>query len=270
MPEKKRAQSSISSPGKAGRKKKAQVPVPKISILPPYDVPEATGGGQGTDGDAAPQVPAGVDATPQALAGIDAPPQSPAGVDAAPQTLCADSDAPKQAPDADGDALQQDPGAHGNAPKQDPIDDAGPSQPTRAKGNGKSKGKAKAKGVSAAQRQDNSRSQEQEEDLVAWMRENDAIWRRGHHMYKARKQLWTTKATDLGVSGDHHEGWWKSVNDWLVRQMKRQSGQATKKLTGREKWIIDRIAFYTPQLKSNEGENAPMKVIQGQEPQPQP
>ncbi len=98
------------------------------------------------------------------------------------------------------------------------------------------------------------------------MRDNNAVWRCGHRKYKAGKQLWAIKTTEMGLSVDHlvevHEG-------LVCEVVEENSRQATKKLTDKEEWILGRITFYTQQLKLNEGKNAPMHVIQRQQAQPQ-
>ena len=102
------------------------------------------------------------------------------------------------------------------------------------------------------------------------MRENEGVWRRGHRLYKTRRTRWAVKAEQFGVTIEHLEDWGKSVKDWFVKLMKKKSGDSRKKLTDRELWILDRISFYTPQLRSNEGESQPMSHLQGQEPRTQP
>lgn len=97
------------------------------------------------------------------------------------------------------------------------------------------------------------------------MRKNEGVWRRGHRLYKSRRTLWAVKAEQFGVTIEHLEGWWKSVKDWFVRLLKKKSGEARKKLTDRELWIVDNISFYTPQLRSNEGQSQPMSHLQHQD-----
>ncbi|KAG0716772.1 hypothetical protein GWK47_008907 [Chionoecetes opilio] len=52
------------------------------------------------------------------------------------------------------------------------------------------------------------------------------------------------KAKELGISLKHLQNWWKNVKDWYVKLSKRTSGQATKMLTERDKWVLKNIAFY--------------------------
>lgn len=115
------------------------------------------------------------------------------------------------------------------------------------KGKGKSKGKAIAK-------HDYSLEAEVEASVLEWMAEHDEVWRRGHRLYKKRREIWAAKADELGLQLDHIMGWWKSVKDWYVRLTRVKSGQAAKKYTDREKYIIKRLQFYKTQLPSTKFE----------------
>jgi hypothetical protein len=114
------------------------------------------------------------------------------------------------------------------------------------KGKGKKKGKDRAR-----PKRDYSLEAEAEERLLEWMAEHDEAWRRGHRLYKKRKEIWAAKADELGVTLDHIMGWWKSLKDWYVRLNKVKSGQAAKKHTDREKFILASCKFYQKQLPSH-------------------
>ena len=135
-------------------------------------------------------------------------------------------------------------------------EDAAPARPSGGKGKAGAKGKGKQ-----LARSDFTLPPDQEEDLVEWMRENEGVWRRGHRLYKGRRTVWAVKAQQCCTTLEHLEGWWKSIKDWYVRLSKKKSGQATKKLTDREKWIMDRISFYAPQLKVSEAQSEPMTQL---------
>ena len=62
-------------------------------------------------------------------------------------------------------------------------------------------------------------------------------------------------------------GWWKSIKDWYVRLNKVKSGQAAKRYTDREQFILDNCKFYRTQLPSTV--SAPMASLQRSEPIPQ-
>lgn len=132
------------------------------------------------------------------------------------------------------------------------------SRPGNAVDNGKrQKGKANPK-------RQFSLEVEQEERLLEWMTEHEEVWRRGHRLYKKRNEIWGAKAADMGVSVEHILGWWKSVKDWYVRLNKVKSGQAAKKYTDREQFILDNCKFYKTQLPSTS--SAPMVNFQMSEP----
>ena len=92
------------------------------------------------------------------------------------------------------------------------------------------------------------------------MAEHEEVWWRGHRQYKKRMEIWGAKAVEIRVSVEHIMGWWKSVKDWYVCLNKVKSGQAVKKYTDREKFIIDNCKFYKTQLPSTN--SAPMVSLQ--------
>ena len=140
-----------------------------------------------------------------------------------------------------------------SAPPADPAagtaaDETSEEDPrTVGKGKGKSKGKAIAK-------RNLSFEAKMEEDLMEWMAEHDEVWRWGHHLYKTRKQIWAAKTDEMGLPLEHIMGWWKSIKHWYVRLTKNKSGQAAKKYTDREKFIVDSLQFYQTQLPSTKSE----------------
>ena len=83
-----------------------------------------------------------------------------------------------------------------------------------------------------------------EEDLVEWLRSNTYLWLRSKKDFRRKKAAWETKAQELGIPLTHLQHWWKNVRDWYVKLSKRTSGQATKLLTERDKWVLANIAFY--------------------------
>ncbi|KAL4221144.1 hypothetical protein ACF0H5_019403 [Mactra antiquata] len=69
---------------------------------------------------------------------------------------------------------------------------------------GKGKGQ---KGKANNPKQDFSLEVEQEERLLEWMAEHEEVWRRGHRLYKKRREISGAKAAELGVTMDHIMGW---------------------------------------------------------------
>ncbi|KAG0699576.1 hypothetical protein GWK47_025779 [Chionoecetes opilio] len=59
------------------------------------------------------------------------------------------------------------------------------------------------------------------------------------------------KAKELGIILKHLQNWWKNVKDGYVKLSKRTSGQATKMLTERDKWVLKNIAFYKSSMPTD-------------------
>ena len=91
---------------------------------------------------------------------------------------------------------------------------------------------------------------EQEQELVEWLQANTFLWLRSTKDYHRKKAAWEAKARDLGVSLKHLQNWWKNVKDWYVKLQKKTSGQATRVLTDRDKWILKNVAFYKSKYMS--------------------
>ena len=83
-----------------------------------------------------------------------------------------------------------------------------------------------------------------EEELVEWLKNNTYLWLRSTKDYFRKKAAWEEKARELNISLTHLQNWWKNVKDWYVKLSKKTSGQATKTLTGRDRWILTNLAFY--------------------------
>lgn len=132
---------------------------------------------------------------------------------------------------------------------EDPA--AGESEEDARPGKGKVRGKGKGKVVA---KHDYSLEAEMEANLLEWMVEHEEVWRRGNRLYKKRREIWAAKADELGLELDHIMGWWKSVKDWYVRLTKVKSGQAAKKYTDRERYILDSLQFYKTQLPSTKSD----------------
>ena len=88
-----------------------------------------------------------------------------------------------------------------------------------------------------------------EQDLVEWLKANQYLWLRSTKEYKRKKEAWQMKADELNIKLVHLEKWWKNLKDWYVKLKKKKSGQASKPLTGREKWVLDNLSFYQTQVQ---------------------
>ncbi|KAG0712592.1 hypothetical protein GWK47_018156 [Chionoecetes opilio] len=114
----------------------------------------------------------------------------------------------------------------------------------------KTKGKGKKK-ADAAPKQGWSLPDTTEQDLVEWLQSNTYLWLRSTKDYHRKKASWEMKAKELGISLKHLQNWWKNVKDWYVKLSKRTSGQATKMLTERDKWVLKNIAFYKSSMPTD-------------------
>ena len=111
----------------------------------------------------------------------------------------------------------------------------------------KGKGKKKADG---APKQAWSLPEETEQNLVEWLQGHSYLWLRSTKDYHKKKAAWEMKAEEIGVSYQHLQNWWKNIKDWYVKLSKKTSGQATKQLTDRDKWVLKNIAFYKSKYMS--------------------
>ena len=111
----------------------------------------------------------------------------------------------------------------------------------------KGKGKRKADG---APKQAWSLPEETEMNLVEWLQGHSYLWLRSTRDYHKKKAAWELKAQEIGVSYKHLQNWWKNIKDWYVKLSKKTSGQATKLLTDRDKWVLKNIAFYKSKYMS--------------------
>lgn len=89
-----------------------------------------------------------------------------------------------------------------------------------------------------------SLSDETEQELVEWLQANTYLWLRSTKDYHRKKAAWEQKAQELNITLKHLQNWWKNVKDWFVKLSKKTSGQATRVLTERDKWILKNVAFY--------------------------
>ena len=88
-----------------------------------------------------------------------------------------------------------------------------------------------------------------EHELVEWLRSNSYLWLRSTKDYKRKKEAWQQKADELKISIVHLEKWWKNLKDWYVKLRKKASGQASKTLTGRDRWVLSSLSFYQSQVQ---------------------
>ena len=114
--------------------------------------------------------------------------------------------------------------------------------------------KRKASGAAGGKKRKSYRSwsftDEQEEALIDWLQANTFLWLRSTKDYHRKNAEWEKKAMELGVSLTHLKNWWKNIKDWFVKLIKKTSGQATRVLTDRDRWILQNVAFYKSKYMS--------------------
>ncbi|KAK8389056.1 hypothetical protein O3P69_020791 [Scylla paramamosain] len=74
-----------------------------------------------------------------------------------------------------------------------------------------------------------------------------------------KRSLWEKKAQEFGLTTEHIQGWWRGMHTWFVKLHKVKSGQATKKLTDREMYVMQKCSFYEGQLRHRS--TAPLKPL---------
>ena len=103
---------------------------------------------------------------------------------------------------------------------------------------------------------------DREEALIEWLRESPILWRKGHMEYRdaaKKRALWEERAKLEGKTAEYLKKWWKGIHDTYVRKLKKKgSGDGLKKLTDREKWIMDRCDFYKQEARHRAG---PLKNV---------
>ena len=102
-----------------------------------------------------------------------------------------------------------------------------------------------SKGSAVAKKGTYSLSLEQEERVVEWLQANEFLWLRSSRDYTRKKAAWQEKANELDITLLHLEKWWKNTKDWYVKVRKGKSGQAAKRLTDRDRWLLSRLSFYS-------------------------
>ena len=83
----------------------------------------------------------------------------------------------------------------------------------------------------------------QEEELLNWIKDNEFVYRRDAARYKEKHAAWQKKAEQMGLPVEHLNKWFKNNRDQFRKLTKTQSGQAKKRLTERERWVVTNFEF---------------------------
>ncbi|XP_076055498.1 uncharacterized protein LOC143033835 [Oratosquilla oratoria] len=195
---------------------------------------------------------------PQDQASIQLAPRdqpSPARESSKDESLSGSDDREEPPSAMDGPEVQPPPArAPGDQHEEGSTPDDPPSQLSQGTGKGSCKSKKPRKNFQL--------TPEHEDNLLEWLRKNELLWRRGHMQFKdvqKKRSLWEKKAQEFGLTIEHLQGWWRGMQTWFVKLHKVKSGQATKKLTDREMYVLQKCSFYEGQLRHRS--TAPLKLL---------
>ncbi|KAL5016388.1 hypothetical protein ScPMuIL_005977 [Solemya velum] len=76
----------------------------------------------------------------------------------------------------------------------------------------------------------------------------------------AEEALWREKGQQLGRDAAYLRGWWRFIKDNFTRLNKKESGDETKELAEREKWILSACSFVRPLVRHK---SQPLRSIKG-------
>ncbi|MCP3901818.1 MAG: hypothetical protein GY707_19080 [Desulfobacteraceae bacterium] len=92
-------------------------------------------------------------------------------------------------------------------------------------------------------------TKEQEDHYVDWLRENEAIWRRGHHNYHKRHAIWAAYGAEVGLDPLELEAWFINKRDVCTKTKRLVSASgsgaaALASLSDNQAWVLKRFTFY--------------------------
>ena len=81
---------------------------------------------------------------------------------------------------------------------------------------------------------------EQEEELADWLKSFDFIYVKDTNM---KKRVWETQAKKMGLDVKQLHTWYESVRSKIGKLTDRKLGSATKELSDRDKYLLDKFGF---------------------------
>ena len=87
---------------------------------------------------------------------------------------------------------------------------------------------------------------EVEDELVEWIQQHESLYdktKKGYRKTDEKKRLWQSKADELKITLQALMVWYKSQRTRYGKLLEKKSGQGTKLLTDREKWILEKWSF---------------------------
>ncbi|MCP3953328.1 MAG: hypothetical protein GY697_14080, partial [Desulfobacterales bacterium] len=127
------------------------------------------------------------------------------------------------------------------------------------KGAGKRKKKVPAEEVSL--------TKAQEDHYVEWLKENEAIWRRGHNQYHKRHAIWAAYGAEVGLDPKDLEAWYTNKRD-IYTKTKRAisvSGSGLASLSDNQAWVLEHFSFYDRVLRAEALQSQPMAQLSRQQ-----
>ena len=100
-----------------------------------------------------------------------------------------------------------------------------------------------------------------EEEVSDWLIDNPVLYSKGLRDYKdtfKKQRLWEKKAAELNLEPSILQTWYKSMRTRLSKLTKSKSGDGSREMTDRDKWILTRFEFlkkHICRLRSRPGIN---------------
>ena len=82
-----------------------------------------------------------------------------------------------------------------------------------------------------------------EEDIIEWLLQNPILYAKGTKEYKdtqKKQRMWEKKAKELNLeSAKIQQTWYKSMRTRLSKLTNQKSGDGTRDLTNRDRWLLE-------------------------------
>ncbi len=110
----------------------------------------------------------------------------------------------------------------------------------------------------------------QEDHYVEWLRENEAIWRRGHHEYHKRHAIWAAYGAEVGLDPLELEAWFINKRDVYTKTKRLVSASgsgaaALLSLSDNQAWVLQRFTFYDRVLRAEALQSQPIAPLSRQQ-----
>ncbi|CAG2241327.1 unnamed protein product [Mytilus edulis] len=106
------------------------------------------------------------------------------------------------------------------------------------------------------------RDDQEEAEVLEWVEEHPILWNKKHKEYKnksVKDRIWQDKADEIDTDVENLKRWYTDLRDWNTKLHSSRSGDGSKDLTDREKWVMDRFKFLKTNIRHR---RAPVKSVQ--------